>query len=171
MSAQAIALTEPRLDASPALSFAQVRDDVVRAYQPATAEESLLANQIARAWFRLQKYYDLEADLIEKQCLSEMFETDLARFKALTSAIAAAERMWRQAIAEFQRARRRSHTEMPSQAITDSSDSPQTVRERDEPRHPVPLRRPPSSPTASPRITPADLETVKPVGSKPASIY
>ena len=106
MAAQATALNEPRREA-PASDFSQVLEQVIRAYQPATPEESLLATQIARAWFRLQNYYDLEAQLIEKQTLPEMFDEDLARFKALNSAIAGAERMWRNAVKEFQAARRR----------------------------------------------------------------
>ena len=107
MAAQATVLTEPRQAPSPVAGFAQIREEVLSAYQPATAEEVLLANQIARAWFRLQQYYDLETELLENNRLPEMFETDLARFKALNSAITGAERMWRRAIEEFQRARKR----------------------------------------------------------------
>ena len=131
MSAQATARIEPRFDSSSPLDFSQIRDEVVRAYQPATAEESLLANQIARAWFRLQRYYDLEAELMDQQRLPELFDTDLARFKALNSAIAGAERMWRQAIAEFQRARRR------------SAGNPPRIRARGCPRQNSPSRRNP----------------------------
>ena len=125
MAAQATARTDPRLDSAPVLDFAHVRDEVLRAYQPATAEESLLALQIARAWFRLQKYYDFEAELIEKQKLSELFDTDLRRFKALSSAVATAERMWRQAIREFQAARRRAAK--PSAPMAEHAASPRVA--------------------------------------------
>ena len=137
MAAQATAPIETRLDSSPALNFSQIRDEVARAYQPATPEESLLAIQIARAWFRLQNYYQLEAELMEKQQLAELFDTDLARFKAINSALVAAERMWRQAIAEFHRARRRTSPESPLHAhrrtppedeLTEDVSSPQGDR-------------------------------------------
>ena len=48
---------------------------------------------------------------MQKRQLAELFDTDLARFKAINSALVAAERMWRQAVAEFRRARRREPAE------------------------------------------------------------
>jgi hypothetical protein len=134
MPAEATVRTEPRPDSTPALDFSRIREEVLRAYQPATPEESLLAHQIARAWFRLQNYYEMEARIMEKQNLAEMFETDLARFKALNSAIAAAERMWRQAILEFQRARRRAAPKAspasPHETIRGASASPAPPAQR-----------------------------------------
>jgi hypothetical protein len=100
-------LSEPDLPRSSALDFGAVHQECVRAYQPANPEEMLLVMQIARAWFRLQRYFDMEMALMEKQRLSEMFETDLDRFNAFNRAITAAERMWRNAVRELQAARRR----------------------------------------------------------------
>ena len=153
MAAQATARTEPRLDSSPALDFPQIRDEVMRAYQPATPEESLLATQIARAWLRLQKYYDFEAELIEKQSLSELFETDLARFKALNSAIAAAERMWRQAVHEFQCARRRNAAKPaspPAAGATTEARSRHNLTTPTVPTNSGPARQPHPFPVPSP---------------------
>ena len=89
------------------LKFYRVRDDCVRAYQPANEEEMFLVMQIARTWYRLERYYDLEAELIGKSGLANLFETDLERFNVLTRSIVAAERMWRHAVKEFEAARRR----------------------------------------------------------------
>ena len=84
-----------------------MREELARAYQPHNPEELLLLNHITRTWLRLQKYCDLESELIEKHRLSEMFENDLARFNSLQRAISGAERMWRQAVKEFHAVRRR----------------------------------------------------------------
>jgi hypothetical protein len=114
MSASVLALSEPRSGFRPAPEFERVRDGIVDAYQPANPEEALLVEQIARAWFRLQKYYDLETALLEKQSLEEMFDSDLERFNALQRALTSAERMWRHAVAEFHAARRRASAASPN---------------------------------------------------------
>ena len=95
------------------LSYYTVRDEFVRAYHPATPEEMLLVNQIARAWFRLQRFYAFELTLMDEQKISKMFESDLARFNAFQRTIAAAERMWRNALHELKVARRRKPAAVP----------------------------------------------------------
>jgi hypothetical protein len=141
---------------SSALDFSRIREEVLRAYQPATPEESLLAHQIARAWFRLQNYYEMEARIMEKQNLAEMFETDLARFKALNSAIAGAERMWRQAILEFQRARRRASAPLPRSSRDTAQGVATTGCDHSADRH-SPRALPPV-PIGSPRSSPAPID-------------
>jgi hypothetical protein len=91
----------------PGNDFPQVRDALVRAYQPVGDEEMLLVHQIATTWLRLHRYYGLEAELMREQRVTEMFEKDLERFKALNRTIVSAERMWRDAVREFNAARRR----------------------------------------------------------------
>jgi hypothetical protein len=89
------------------LEFYRTRDDVMRAYQPVNDEERLLAAQIVRAWQHLQRMYELESQVLESKTLYDLFTNDLDRYKLLTRGLAEAERMWRYAVVEFQRARRR----------------------------------------------------------------
>ena len=137
------------------LDYLGVRDDLVRAYQPATAEEMLLVNQIARAWYRLQRYYDYELALMEEQKISKMFDSDLERFKVLQRTIAAAERMWRNAVNELKAARRRKPAAAPPvtvrrylrEADEDSPISVAAARESPTPPRQPPPPRPSRSPS------------------------
>jgi hypothetical protein len=107
MPTQAPAKTEPAPHPSRQLDFYRTRDEFTRMYQPATEEERLLLVQMVRAWLRLQKFYELEAEIMETQGLNALFQNDLERYKIMTRTVAEAERMWRNALADFQRARRR----------------------------------------------------------------
>jgi hypothetical protein len=161
MPSEAVAIHEPPFESSMGLAFAAVRDDLVRAYQPSSQEEMLLVNQIARAWFRLQQYYDFELALMEKQRLSEMFESDLARFNSFQRALAAAERMWRNAVREFHAARRRGAPPLsPMLAVSrrPAADAPEPAVSS---APPVPKTAAPDSPPAS-TAKPAGTSTARP---------
>jgi hypothetical protein len=90
--------------------FYRTRDDFFRAYNPVTEEERLLVTQIARAWVQLQEAFEFRADLTARLSLADLFENDFDRYKALNRAVSDAERMWRQAVVMFERARRRRET-------------------------------------------------------------
>lgn len=108
MSAEATARAVETPAAEPKnLEFYRTRDDIVRAYAPQTDEERLLVLQIARAWYRLQKFYDLEADYLERG-LTDLFTNDIERYRTLCRTVAEAERAWRHAVTMFERARARS---------------------------------------------------------------
>ncbi len=107
MPTQAPAKIDSNPQTSRNLEFYRTRDEFVRSYQPATEEERLLLTHMVRAWLRLQKFYDLENEIIEREGLSSMFHNDLERYKVLTRTVAEAERMWRNALAEFQKAKAR----------------------------------------------------------------
>ncbi len=62
-----------------------------------------------RAWVRLQNIYDFKAEITETRGLMELFESDLPRYKSVGHSIVEAERIWHNAVAEFQYARRRDH--------------------------------------------------------------
>ena len=111
---EALAAAEPR-----SLEFYRTRDDIMRAYAPQTDEERLLALQIARAWYRLQKFYDLEATYLE-QGLTDLFSNDIEKYKTLCRTVAEAERAWRHAATMFERARARSKKSTP---VTRSANS------------------------------------------------
>ena len=85
----------------------QTAEPVAAAYNPETLEERLLATQIERAWNHLQAMHRLHDQLLERCSLLDLFENDLERFKLLSRTLAEAERMWRHAVSEFWRARRR----------------------------------------------------------------
>jgi hypothetical protein len=82
-------------------------ESVATAYHPRTPEERLLATQIERAWNHLQAMYRFRAEFLERHSLLDLFENDLERYKLLNRTLAEAERMWRHAVDEFWRARRR----------------------------------------------------------------
>jgi hypothetical protein len=107
MPSEATARTDAPAGSVPNLEFYRTRDDVMRAYQPVNDEERLLAAQIVRAWQHLQRMYELESQVLESKSLYDLFTNDLDRYKLLTRGLAEAERMWRYAVLEFQRARRR----------------------------------------------------------------
>ena len=169
---------EPAADNHPQQSvesaFCLVRDDCVRAYQPSNAEEMMLVTQIARAWFRLQKYYDYEIALMEEQRFSEMFDNDLDRFNAFHRALAAAERMWRNAIRELQAARRRNKNNVasPSNCYPPRAASYAPDPERDEPGAGQPEPCPPPEPFAArPNPpTPPHMQPSSPAPAPPAAV-
>jgi hypothetical protein len=97
----------PKQEPDRRLEYYRNRDDFMRAYQPASEEERLLVNRMAQAWRTLQEAYELRAQVIEKTGLYELFTNDLERYKLLHRGITDAERIWRHALEEFQRARRR----------------------------------------------------------------
>lgn len=107
MPSNAIAF-DHETDAAPSgLDFYRTRDDMVRAYSPQTEEERLLVSQIARAWLHLQRFHDFEARVLAEHDLYDLFTHDLDRYKLLARGRAEAERQWRNAVAMFERARRR----------------------------------------------------------------
>ncbi len=108
------------------LEFYRTRDDMMRAYAPSTDEERLLVSQIARAWQHLQQMYELETKLLETHNLLDLFTNDLDRYKLLTRGIAEAERMWRYAVQEFQRARRRRESRDPAPVRSSARRNPLT---------------------------------------------
>jgi hypothetical protein len=112
--AKASATREP--DSAANLDFYRTRDEFVRTYQPATPEEKLLVTQIMRAWQHLQDIYDLRARLTARNGLLGLFEEDFDKYKLLMRNLAEAERMWRYALQEFQRARRRRDPLAPPRA-------------------------------------------------------
>ncbi len=89
------------------LQFYRTRDDFMRTYVPATDEERLLVTQIARAWLHLQKFYTFRDQIVAEKGLSGLFFEDYDRYKQLMRNLAEAERMWRYAVQELSRARRR----------------------------------------------------------------
>ncbi len=104
MPSQAEALSEsPVAD----LEFYRTRDDFMRAYTPVTPEEKILVTQMTRAWLQLQQMYNLHDRVTAGKGLLALFEDDLPRYKILARNLTDAERMWRNSIQEFQRARRR----------------------------------------------------------------
>jgi hypothetical protein len=106
MQSQAIAI-QPEADSVENLDFYRMRDDFVRAYKPVTAEEKLLVTQMARAWQHLNDIYELRSRLTAQKGLLGLFEEDFEKYRFLMRNLTEAERMWRHAGAEFQRARRR----------------------------------------------------------------
>lgn len=137
MSSQATARTQQSETAPSGLDFYRTRDEMVRAYQPATEEERLLVTQIARAWLRLQQFYEFETKALAQHDLMDLFTNDLDRYKLLTRGIAESERMWRNAVEMFHSARRRR---------AQASAAPQ-IRPRS--RRPIPF--PENDPRALPR--------------------
>ena len=105
MQSQAIAI-QPEADSVANLDFYRMRDDFVRAYKPVTEEEKLLVTQIMRAWQHLNDVYELRARLTAEKGLLGLFEEDFEKYKFLMRNLTEAERMWRHALVEFQRARR-----------------------------------------------------------------
>jgi hypothetical protein len=84
-----------------------LRDDLAHAHQPVNAHERMLITAIAQAWQRLQRAYDMERRVHEKTDPLDLFNNDLDRFKALARHIAECERIWRRAVEELERAKRR----------------------------------------------------------------
>jgi hypothetical protein len=105
MQSQAIAI-QPEADSVANLDFYRMRDDFVRAYKPVTEEEKLLVTQMMRAWQHLNDVYELRARLTAEKGLLGLFEEDFEKYKFLMRNLTEAERMWRHALVEFQRARR-----------------------------------------------------------------
>lgn len=173
MASQATALEQPAAATRPALDFDAVRAEFVRAYQPCGPEEMLLVSQIARAWIRLQMYCELEAAVTQKQGLADLLETDLARFNALQRAVSGAERMWRQAIKEFQAARRRSaqcaalashrpDRSEPSQEVAVPAAPEEHVAAAPSQIAGAPPRRTVPAPSVRPHASPAPLTSYQP---------
>jgi hypothetical protein len=106
MPSPAIAREQETEAATSGLDFYRTRDDMVRAYQPQTDEERLLVTQIARAWLRLQQFYEFEAKVLQQHDLFDLFTNDIARYKLLTRGRSDAERQWRNSVQMFERARR-----------------------------------------------------------------
>lgn len=96
-------------DSAVNLDFYVLRDDFMRIYKPATEEQKLLVLQMVRAWQHLQEVYQLQAHLTAEKGLLGLFEEDYEKYKFLSRDLTAAERMWRNALHEFQRARRATH--------------------------------------------------------------
>jgi hypothetical protein len=107
MLSEATVPIPPVPDSVENLEYYRTRDDFMRAYVPATPEEKLLITQACRAWMHLQDFYNLRDSLIAGKGLLGLFNEDYDKYKQLMRDLAAAERMWRNAIQEFQRARRR----------------------------------------------------------------
>ncbi len=84
-----------------------LRDDLARAHSPANAHERMLITAIAQAWIRLQAAYDLERRLFEKTDPLELLSNDLERFKVIARHISECERIWRRAVEELERAKRK----------------------------------------------------------------
>jgi hypothetical protein len=106
MQSQAIAI-QPEADSVANLDFYRMRDDFVRAYKPVTEEEKLLVTQMMRAWQHLNDVYELRSRLTAAKGLLGLFEEDFEKYKFLMRNLTEAERMWRHALVEFQRTRRR----------------------------------------------------------------
>ena len=96
-------------DSAVNLEFYRMRDDFVRTYKPATEEQMLLVVQMTRAWQHLQEVYDLRAQLTAEKGLLGLFNEDFEKYKFLMRNLTEAERMWRHALQQFQRARRAAH--------------------------------------------------------------
>lgn len=138
MPSPAPAPAERERDSAANLDFYRTRDEFVRAYQPATPEEKLVVTQITRAWQHLQDVYDLRDRLTAKKGLLGLFEEDFEKYKLLMRHLAEAERMWRYALQELGRARRRDPLAHPRSSHLTA----------------VPSFRPASGPSASTGSTP-----------------
>jgi hypothetical protein len=108
MPSQARAPVSPKPDSAHNIEFYRTRDEFVRAYNPATSEEHLLVTQITRAWMHLQEVYDLRSQITAEKGLLGLFNEDFEKYKFLMRNLTEAERMWRNAVQEFHRAKRRS---------------------------------------------------------------
>src|SRR6478752_5019009 len=108
MPSHARAPVDPKPDSPQQIDFYRTRDEFVRAYHPATSEEQLIVVQITRAWMHLQEVYDLRSQITAEKGLLGLFNEDFEKYKFLMRNLTEAERMWRHAVQEFHRARRRS---------------------------------------------------------------
>jgi hypothetical protein len=121
MTCQPQAKAAPEPCESAAIDFYQARDRMMRAYNPSTEEERLLVGQIAHAWLRLQRFYELESKVLAETDLFDLFTKHVGKYKLLTRGVADAERMWRHAVEMFERARRRttpSHKSSSSRGVS-----------------------------------------------------
>jgi hypothetical protein len=107
MPSEATVPISPVPDSVANLDFYRTRDEFMHAYVPATPEERLLITQACRAWMHLQDIYNLRNSITAEKGLLGLFNEDYDKYKQLMRNLAEAERMWRNAIQEFQRARRR----------------------------------------------------------------
>lgn len=143
------------------LDFYCIRDDMFRAYQPATEEERFLVTQIARAWHRLQRLCDAENVFLDQQPLAGLLADDPERFKTLHRSIAEAERMWRHAVQMYEKARsRRERTSLASPRRSFVSTVP-TLRPVDPPASGNDTLPEPAAPTAETPEPPPQLEVTK----------
>jgi hypothetical protein len=160
MPSQAKAPIELQLDSAANLEFYRMRDDFVRAYQPATEEEKLLVIQMARAWKHLQEVYEFRDRLTAKKGLLGLFEDDFNKYKFLMRNMTEAERMWRHATLAFQKAhRRRDHLAPPrsSNVSTIPSFRPATSPAAVASAEPQSACPEPASGTKTPARAPAPL--------------
>lgn len=93
MSSQALAQAAPEPLAGAAPDFYQTRDRMMRAYNPSTEEERLLVTQIAHAWLRLQRFYELESKMLAETDLFELFTKDVEKYIEVGSTPSAADRI------------------------------------------------------------------------------
>jgi hypothetical protein len=89
------------------LDLYRLRDDLVRAYNPATAHELMLITQIAQAWLRLQRAYATEQRYFEGRDILETIATKLNEFKAVTRFSTDCERAWSHATQNLEECQRR----------------------------------------------------------------
>lgn len=104
MNSAAAAHAEP---ARERLDLHQLRDDLVRGYAPANAQERMLVTQIAQSFLRLQRAQDAEARYFETKDILEAMQSDFERYKAITRYVSECERAWRQAVEILEKAQRR----------------------------------------------------------------
>jgi hypothetical protein len=109
----------PEPDSAVNLDFFRMRDDFVRIYKPVTEEQRLLTIQMARAWQHLQEVYDLRAQLTAERGLFGLYNDDFEKYKFLMRTLTDAERMWRNALQQFHRARRVTHPGVRETPVTE----------------------------------------------------
>ncbi len=153
MPSPAKAPAQTTADSAVNLDFYRTRDEFVHAYQPATPEEKFLVTQIMRSWQHLQDIHELRDRLTAKNGLLGLFESDFEKYKLLMRNLTEAERMWRYAVQEFQRARRRRDPLAPPRSNNLST---------------VPSFRPQSGSPAPPEAEPAPGESAGKESSRPA---
>lgn len=145
MTSQATAAARTAPDFAENPEFYRLRDDFTRAYQPVTEEEKLLVTQMVRAWQHLSDLYELRTHLTRGKGLIDLFHEDPDTYQRLTRDLSSAEPMWRNALLDFNRARRgRRASATPAAEATASS-----------PRSALLLHLPPMNPPPEAMTRPA----------------
>jgi hypothetical protein len=124
-------------------AFEATRAQLIEDYAPATELESMLVEEIAQNWFRLQRARAWEREVLEK-ALNGFFPTD--PFNRAMRYLAAAERAWHRSINQLRAVQKERRTMQPQEAEVLNPIG--SVSQNNSQRQPVPPAAPPLAPPA-----------------------
>ncbi len=110
--------------------------DLIRTYNPANAHESMLVQEIAQTWHRLQFARDAERRYFDGRDAVEAMTENPAEFKTITRFVTDCDRAWRYALDALAKSQRRRQREdsLPSEAekrpAIESAPAPSTLSKK-----------------------------------------